>query len=305
MSLEDRVMELYAESNPFPSAESLGLVAEEATEYLASLDARSSEVTRLETRYEEETNRSRSVMPWLAAALLAVVAGVAIILMTNDSETPVATTPTTIVESAPTTVATPTTVAESAPADVATWLELSGPGTYRPMRFGLPFVFTLTEGSWETGVNGEAEFALCGPDVEGPVGARSACYRASAVAVFLLGLGTVEETQSYLETFPDAEITDVEPVSIDGAAGVRFSFAHSLQPHSAREGGYGGYPYWAHEAQEIPLGADQSIVSIVDVGGTVVTVVYQGRAISEPTPFETNLEEGMAIIDSIVWGDLP
>jgi hypothetical protein len=49
------------------------------------------------------------------------------------------------------------------------------------------------------------------------------------------------------------------------------------------------------------LGGDESIVSIVDRNGTVVTLVYQGRAASEPTAFESNLEEGMAIIDSIIW----
>jgi hypothetical protein len=159
----------------------------------------------------------------------------------------------------------------------------------------------LADSGWEKGVDLETKFAICGPDVAGPIGRRSACFRASAVAVFLLEPDTVEDTRAYLGTFPGAEITDVAPVSIDGAEGVRFSFTHTLIPHSMPEGGFDGLPYWQHESQEIPLGGDESIVSIVDRDGTVVTLVYQGRAVREPTAFESNLEEGMAIIDSIIW----
>jgi hypothetical protein len=296
---EERVMTLLARANPEPDE---GFeVDSTAAAYLATLNERSSDMTQLKAKETETSARRPRRLPALAvAAVLVILVGVAIVLAnTSGEEPPVATQPTPTTEP----LAPSTTVLESRLADVPTWLGLGEAGTYQPSLFGLPFAFTLAGSGWETGVDSDNKFALCGPDVDGPVGARSACFRASAVAVFLLDQGSVEETQSYLTAVSGAEVTDEEPVSIDGAEGVRFEFTHSLNPRSNIEGGYDGYPYWLHEAQEIPFGADRSVVSIVDVNGTVVTVVYQGRAITQPSAFEANLEEGMAIIDSINWGD--
>lgn len=56
---------------------------------------------------------------------------------------------------------------------------------------------------------------------------------------------------------------------------------------------------------QYPLGMGQSVVSIVDVDGTTVTLVYQGRTGGSPSDivdgYGTFMEEGLAIIDSIVW----
>ena len=297
MSDRDHVMALLAEGNPATEHGEHAWSHLDAAAYLATLHERSSEMVQLKTRNPVTVNRGARWAPVLVGALLIVILGTALVLISQGTEdSPVVTAPSTTAAQ-PTT----TTAVESPLADVPTWLGQEEPGTYQPSLFSFPLAFTLADGGWERGVDRADQFAICGPDVEGPIGARSACFRAAAVAVFVLGRGTVEETQAYLGTFPGAEVTGVEPLSIDGAEGVRFSFSHGLAPRSSMEGGYDGYPYWVHEAQEIPLGADRSIVSIVDVAGTTVTVVYQGRTTFEPTAFDTNLDEGMAIIDSIVW----
>ena len=308
MITEERMMTLLARANPEPD-ENFGLDSTAAA-YLATLHERSSEVTQLKSREQQTDGGGPRRMPALVAAiLLVVIVGVGIVLTNTPDEEVATSVPPTTETMSSTTEAPPvsTTVVESRLPDVPTWLQQPNPGTYQPMLFDFPLAFTLSESGWETGVDSRTTFALCGPDVDGPIGARSACFRASAVAVFLLDQGSVEETQRYVTAVSGAEVTNRESVSIDGASGVRFEFTHSLNPTSNLEGGggnpFGGYPYWVHESQEIPLGADRSIVSIVDVDGTVVTLVYQGRTISDPTEFEANLDEGMAIVDSIIWGN--
>ena len=313
MTNESHVMALLEEGNPATELGDNAWSHLDAAAYLATLQERSSEMTELKTRALEkrrdpgtERRRPRWV-PVLVATVLALIVGTGLMLTSGSSdESPVVTQPPPTTTEVPTTTEIPTTATtavESRLAEVPIWLGRGDPGTYQPMRFEVPFGFTLADGGWETGVDSETMFAICGPDVPGPVGARSACFRASAVAVFLLGHETVADTETYLGTFPGAEISDVESISIDGAEGVRFSYNNDLSPHSNPEGGFDGYPWWLHETQEIPLGADKAIVTIVDVEGIVVTAVYQGRAIAEPTAFDTNLAEGMAIIDSIIWGD--
>jgi hypothetical protein len=100
VTLEERVLKLYAETNPVPSVEGLGLAADEATEYLATFETRSSEVTQLKKRTGEQETTGRSLMPWLVAALLVLVVGV-VALVTNEKDSdPIATTPTAIAETA-------------------------------------------------------------------------------------------------------------------------------------------------------------------------------------------------------------
>ncbi len=308
MITEERMMTLLARANP-EQDEDFGLDSTAAA-YLATLGERNTQMTQLKARYPQSDGRGPQRTPSLVAAMaLVVIVGVGILLINTPDEQVAVSTPSTTEAVLPTTEAPPlsTTIEDSRLGDVPTWLQQPNPGTYQPMLFDFPFAFTLAESGWETGVDSDTIFALCGPDVDGPVGARSACFRASAVAVFLLDRGSVEETQNYVTAVSGAEVSNEESVSIDGASGVRFEFTHALNPTSNLEGGggnpFGGYPFWIHESQEIPLGADRSIVSIVEVDGTVVTLVYQGRAITDPTAFEANLEEGMAIVDSITWGN--
>ena len=271
-------------------------------------------MTQLKSRRPDPAQRvtsptgGRRWTPWLVAALLALSLGTTALLVFRDSgsEPDVAqpdqtTTPTSV----DTSVLTPTTTIapiESPLADIPVWFGQVEAGTYQPSRFSVPFAFTLAEAGWEPGTDLDTKFDICGPDVEGPLGARSACFRASAVAVFLLDPDTVEDTQALLGTFPGADIGPSEPVSIDGAEGIRFSFTHDLIPHSNLQGGFGGIPFWQHEEQELPLGGDESVVTIVDVDGTVVTIVYQGRTVTDPAPFDAHRDEGLAIVDSIIWG---
>lgn len=298
-------MTLYAEVNPVPSVDELGLVAESPTEYLATLDARSSEVIQLKTREDQSTDRMRPVMPWLAVAVLAIVAGVAIVLMTDDESADVVDTPPpTIVESAPTSLATPTTVADKL-ADYPVWIG-NGPGLFKAAVSPVPYAFTVPAGWWSGG-QAEDRLAIFSPP--------EAAAPAALVAVLKLEVGTVDETRDYLATFDGAVVGDSDEASLGGAEGIRFEFTHEV-PINEPGGGFNPDlpvpPVAVNElGGQIPLGEGplgRSIIWIVDVAGETMVVAYQGKDLDRGSlndGFNDHLEEGMVIIDSIVWGDLP
>jgi len=104
---EETVMTIFVEANPAPDVDKLDLVQTGSAAYLATLEQRSSEVTQLDTKQTDPTSSKRSMMPWLIAAALAAVVGVAIIVSNqNSGEVPVVDepTPTTVVDAAPTPV---------------------------------------------------------------------------------------------------------------------------------------------------------------------------------------------------------
>ena len=110
MSTESQVMALLEEGNPETEISETAWSETTATAYLATLEQRSSEVTQLDTKQTDPTSSKRSMMPWLIAAALAAVVGVAIIVSNqNSGEVPVVDepTPTTVVDAAPTTAAGP------------------------------------------------------------------------------------------------------------------------------------------------------------------------------------------------------
>ena len=106
MITEEHVVRFFDQANPIPDVELLDMEQIGAARHLATLEQRSSEVTQLDTEQTELTSRKRSMMPWLIAALLAAVVGVAIIVSNqNPDEVPFVgePTPTTVVDAAPTT----------------------------------------------------------------------------------------------------------------------------------------------------------------------------------------------------------
>ena len=94
VTIEDRVAALMADANPVPDYEQIELAAKGAA-YLATLDQRSSKVAQLDTRPTEQQDQKRQLMPWLAAAVAAVVLGAVALLLVNqgNDDTPPATSP--------------------------------------------------------------------------------------------------------------------------------------------------------------------------------------------------------------------
>lgn len=299
MSDESRVMALLEEGNPATDVGDAEWLEITAPAYLATLSTRSEEMTQLKTPERQRSSSKTTTMQWLAAAIAILVIGTTIVILSiGDDESPAATT---LGERSPTTMPTPSTVVDPLLEGVPTWTGQGVPGTYQPLFFEVPFVFTMPTTDWVTGTQEPQQWAVCSPNP------GSNCFERSAVAVFVLDRGDIEQTQAFLSTFPGAEITGVEETDIGGAEGVRFEFTHDLEASSGiGVPDFGEVPSFTFNVHEVPLGAGRSIVNIVDVGGTVVTVVYQGRTVSlgDPTPFDEELDDGLAIIESIVWADL-
>ncbi len=94
MSTESQVMALLEEGNPATEIPEAAWAGTTASDYLATLNTRSSNVTLLEPRQTEETReRTRSVR-WIAAAIAVVVIGVtAFLISQRRQESPVVTEP--------------------------------------------------------------------------------------------------------------------------------------------------------------------------------------------------------------------
>lgn len=135
------------------------------------------------------------------------------------------------------------------------------------------------------------------------------CNLASA-AVLFLEPDTVEETRDLLASFEGAQLGAQQPITIDGAPGIRFEFTHEVPPLVGQAQGDLSVPSAVETTatERTPLGEGpqgRSVVSIVDVDGVIVTLTYQGVDTSRGAledAFETYKEAGLAIIDSIVWG---
>lgn len=109
---EAQALALLHEANPVPDLDSYDVVEADVTAYLATLEARSNQVTQLNTKPPSKESRRIPIGAWLVAAAAVVVLGAAIFLMTqNSGEAPVATTPTatTLSDAAPTTTNPPPT----------------------------------------------------------------------------------------------------------------------------------------------------------------------------------------------------
>jgi len=95
VNYETQVLALIREGNPIQDPDTLTVDQSDSAVYLATLTTRSSEVTNLDTKQTEPTSTKRSMMPWLIAAGVAAVIGVAIIFAAqNTEEAPVVDQPT-------------------------------------------------------------------------------------------------------------------------------------------------------------------------------------------------------------------
>lgn len=87
MTNEERVKTLFAQANPIPDADLFDLDEIGGTAYLATLEARSSEVTQLETKHAEDDTKRRPAGVWVAAAAtVIVILGLGIVLITQDQQ---------------------------------------------------------------------------------------------------------------------------------------------------------------------------------------------------------------------------
>ncbi len=101
MKTEEQVWRVIVDSNPVPDVNVYGREQTEGSAYLATLE-RSSGMTQVDTKPKETRDSRRPIATWLVAAVLVVVAGVAVALLSlNDNEAPASEpTPSTNVESA-------------------------------------------------------------------------------------------------------------------------------------------------------------------------------------------------------------
>ena len=133
MITQERVLELYDSANPVKDAESM-MAELGAASYLATLEQRSSEMTRLDTTTKDETIVKRPPAVWMVAAIIVLVFGLAAIFVSQGTdETPPATDP------------IPTTVVESVREGIPVYVGM-GSGQFVAARSSVPFAFTVGEG---------------------------------------------------------------------------------------------------------------------------------------------------------------
>ncbi len=89
MITEETVMTIFVEANPAPDVDELDLVQTGSAAYLATLAQRSSEMTQVDTRREDQKEK-RTYWPWLAAAMVIVLVGLAVVLLNQGDDAPVA-----------------------------------------------------------------------------------------------------------------------------------------------------------------------------------------------------------------------
>lgn len=84
MISEERVWTILAQANPIPELDVLDEDAESIATYLAELEERSSEMTKVDVTRKPESRRT--AMTWLAAASVVVLIGVVFVLTKQNSE---------------------------------------------------------------------------------------------------------------------------------------------------------------------------------------------------------------------------
>lgn len=89
MITEQRVMALFEEANPVPDADKLGVVVAGATDYLATLNQRSAEMTKIAIEKKDQT-RNQTMLRWSVAAAVIILAGIGFVLVNQTDGSPVA-----------------------------------------------------------------------------------------------------------------------------------------------------------------------------------------------------------------------
>lgn len=289
MITEEGAVALMNEANPVPDLDSYDVVDPGVAAYLAELEHRSSEVTQLETKETVEKQRNRSPLGWLVAAVMVVVLGVALILMgQEEAPGPVDQTPTTLVESAPTTVPVPTTVPEVVEAPAGDWESIPvftglTAGRVRTLTFEPAFSFEVEEG-WAR------EYGDTTPNVMFALTHANARRSADPIGGVIVFFQTEDSTvDAELSRFTEGDRFDTgtpEEVGVDGADGVRIETNPRDQTNVlARDGfSFGLAPTEGGH-----------IVYILDVAGAIVLVVGEDRIGRQ------GIDE---IVGSIEWRDL-
>lgn len=90
MKTEEQVWRVIVDANPVPDVNVFGRERLGDTANLANLEQRSSDMTRMDTKAEGAEDSKRPIGRWLVAAVLAIVAGVAVILFSQNNTGPVA-----------------------------------------------------------------------------------------------------------------------------------------------------------------------------------------------------------------------
>ena len=236
MKTEEQVWTVLVETNPVPDVNQYGGDEVGGAAYLATLEPRSSEVTQLDTEQTEPTSPKRSMVPWLIAAGLAAVIGVAVIIASlNGEQAPVVDepTPTTVVDATPTTTAEPTTTTAAptttepeSEASVSSDLgefSLFGPGTYTMVELGIPVTFTVNE-NWHTQPVAPGFFVITTPETVGPGDHDLVFLRPSS----LLDANreptlAADDLDGWLATVPDtASVSEPTPTTVAGLDAVTF-----------------------------------------------------------------------------------
>lgn len=94
MKTEEQVWQVIVDSNPVPDVNVYGREQLGDTDYLANLEQRSSEMTKMDAKPDGAEDSKKPMTTWLVAAVLAVVVGVAVILLSQNNNEPVANQPT-------------------------------------------------------------------------------------------------------------------------------------------------------------------------------------------------------------------
>ncbi len=89
MSNEGHVMALLAEGNPAPELDDDSRIDLDARTYLATLEQRSRKMTVSETKEIREETSRRPYTPWLVAAIVVLVIGVAVVVFNQMNPAPV------------------------------------------------------------------------------------------------------------------------------------------------------------------------------------------------------------------------
>ncbi|NNC79102.1 MAG: hypothetical protein HKN94_03020 [Acidimicrobiales bacterium] len=315
MISENEAALLLAEANPAPDVDAFDLDDVGPVDYRFLLE----EAEASEIAHDESAGADGKHLPWLAAAVVVLVVGLTTWALLRDGDGSIVTIdsgPTTTVElvtstsTAPTTTAVPaTTVAASSLSGIPVWLG-SGTGQWIPAQASVPFAFTAM-GDWNSSQlwNTEDRFAICVPQATSRT--RHNCINGS-VSVVRLEQGGIEATKELLSSVDGAIVSDEEPATIGGAEGIRFLYTHAISPTPGGQfqGDLDAPIAFTDGNQQTAIGVGPlgtALVSIVDVAGETMTVVFQGEDASRGAiedGFHTNMEEGQQIIDSIIWAAL-
>lgn len=296
-------MAIFVEANPARDLDALDVVQLGSAGYLATLEQRSSEMAQTDTKPTTSEPAKRIWTPWLVAAVLIFVVGVAVIIF-NQSEEDLAS-PTTVLEVTPTTSpeVAPTTAPEppptTLPAVVDEWeqipaLVLAGAaGEYRTAEFAVPFSITLPDG-WadaedefdQVELSPTAYFCTGDPGLTDEEVER--CR--GTVSITLFRGGVIDEM---IRAISEAEgIADLEPTDME-IGGVPATW---IAPKSMSD-----QPLLVQFHEEGDIGiwpGDEFRLYFVDVNGEILLVEVRDQ---EEGAF---YDEFQPILDSIVWKDV-